>query len=66
MPYANIEDARRHAREYYWRNRKHLLEYGAKLREFRGWLCDRCNVGIGCLGDNLEGVQKAAKYLSTT
>ena len=30
---------------------------------FRGWLCDQCNVGIGHLGDNLEGVMKAVKYL---
>ncbi len=30
---------------------------------FRGWTCDRCNTGIGKLGDNLEGIIKAANYL---
>ena len=30
---------------------------------FRGWLCGACNVSIGLLGDNVEGVQKAVDYL---
>ena len=30
---------------------------------FRGWLCKQCNSGIGYLGDNLEGIKKAEKYL---
>ena len=29
----------------------------------RGLLCDKCNRGIGLLGDNLDAVLKAAKYL---
>lgn len=31
--------------------------------DFRGWLCDNCNVGIGKLGDTIEGVKKALAYL---
>lgn len=31
---------------------------------FRGWICQACNVGIGNLGDNLDGVLKAVAYLS--
>ena len=31
--------------------------------KIRGLLCLQCNVGIGMLGDNLEGVQKAYDYL---
>ena len=31
--------------------------------KFRGWLCPACNRGIGGLGDTLEGVRKAEKYL---
>lgn len=31
---------------------------------FRGWLCNRCNIGIGALRDNLAGVQKAVVYLA--
>lgn len=30
---------------------------------FRGWLCGRCNLGIGNLGDSLPGVLRAAAYL---
>ena len=30
----------------------------------RGWLCKRCNQGIGQLGDNLEGVKLAYDYLN--
>jgi hypothetical protein len=30
---------------------------------FRGWLCHRCNLGIGKLGDTLYGVTQAVKYL---
>lgn len=29
----------------------------------RGLLCVECNAGIGMLGDNYEGVMKAARYL---
>jgi hypothetical protein len=32
--------------------------------KFRGWVCGRCNQGLGKLGDNLKGVIKAALYLS--
>lgn len=34
--------------------------------EFRGWLCKSCNCGLGMLGDNIEGIQKAIKYLTKT
>ena len=30
---------------------------------FRGWICPNCNTGIGNLGDNLEGVMNAVRYL---
>jgi hypothetical protein len=29
----------------------------------RGFICDNCNVGIGRLGDSIEGVKKALNYL---
>ena len=32
---------------------------------FRGWLCSPCNRSIGQLGDNLEGLARAAAYLQT-
>ena len=30
---------------------------------FRGWLCVKCNTGIGALGDLPEGLRKALDYL---
>lgn len=30
---------------------------------FRGWLCVSCNLGIGQLGDNLDGLERALAYL---
>ena len=35
-----------------------------KSKNFRGYLCRKCNVGIGNLGDDLNGVINAIKYLS--
>jgi len=31
--------------------------------EFRGWLCAACNLGIGKLGDDVTGLQRAMDYL---
>lgn len=31
---------------------------------FRGWVCSRCNLGLGMLGDTLEALQRACVYLS--
>ncbi len=45
---------------------KLCLDHCHDTFEFRGWLCMNCNTGIGRLGDNLEGLQKAINYLSTT
>lgn len=39
------------------------LDHDHDTLEFRGWLCRRCNGGLGQLGDNIEGVQKALNYL---
>ncbi len=39
------------------------LDHCHKSGKFRGWLCGRCNTGIGSLGDTLAGVLKAVRYL---
>ena len=31
--------------------------------KFRGWVCFECNTGIGYLGDNIGGLEKAKEYL---
>lgn len=40
-----------------------VLDHNHKTEKFRGWLCDHCNVGIGLLGDDIEGLQMAMAYL---
>ena len=42
------------------------LDHCHESLTFRGWLCQSCNWGIGNLGDNLEGVMRALKYLERT
>jgi hypothetical protein len=31
----------------------------------RGWLCRRCNLGLGQLGDTLDGLRRAVSYLES-
>ena len=38
-------------------------DHDHKTGKHRGWICSNCNTGIGKLGDNVEGVQKAVDYL---
>lgn len=53
---------------------KHQTEFETRLAVdhchttgiIRGLLCFGCNTGIGKLGDNLEGLQRAVKYLEKT
>lgn len=40
------------------------LDHNHKTGEFRGWLCILCNTGIGSLGDSVEGLIKAIRYLN--
>lgn len=42
---------------------KWVLDHDHKTNQFRGWLCDKCNTGIGSLGDNLDGLSRAVLYL---
>lgn len=43
----------------------HLFpDHDHETRKFRGWLCHRCNTGIGMLGDTLLSVERAAAYLA--
>lgn len=42
---------------------KWVLDHDHSDDSFRGWICDRCNTGIGKLGDNLDGIINAVNYL---
>ena len=39
------------------------LDHCHETGNFRGWLCNRCNLALGHLGDNIEGLQRALDYL---
>lgn len=42
---------------------KLVVDHNHATGKFRGWLCVRCNQGIGKLGDTWEGVMTALDYL---
>jgi len=41
------------------------LDHCYKTGVFRGWLCPQCNRGLGNFGENVNGLEKAIKYLNT-
>lgn len=43
--------------------KKMCLDHYHDSAKFRGWVCTPCNVGIGLLGDNLNGIINAVNYL---
>ena len=40
------------------------MDHDHKTGLFRGWLCMKCNTGIGKLGDDEFGLQRAIMYLA--
>ena len=44
-------------------NKKLEIDHTHGTTNVRGWLCTKCNSGIGSLGDDLEGVLRAVTYL---
>lgn len=40
------------------------LDHDHKTGAFRGWLCSPCNRALGLLGDTLDAVRGAVRYLS--
>ena len=40
-----------------------VLDHDHTTLRFRGWICEPCNHGLGKLGDNIEGVENALRYL---
>ncbi|MES1993179.1 MAG: endonuclease domain-containing protein [Pseudomonadota bacterium] len=45
-------------------NRALALDHCHETGKFRGWLCGKCNSGIGLLGDTTCGLFKAALYIA--
>ena len=40
-----------------------VVDHCHKTSKIRGLLCNHCNTGLGKLGDNVENLQKAIRYL---
>lgn len=44
-------------------NRTLVLDHDHETGAFRGWLCNRCNRGVGLIGDTLDAARKMVAYL---
>lgn len=42
---------------------KWVIDHNHQSDQFRGWLCHRCNMGIGSFDDNVKILTKAVIYL---
>tara|TARA_E500000318_G_C3409644_1_gene153054 strand:+ start:65 stop:544 length:480 start_codon:yes stop_codon:yes gene_type:complete len=45
-------------------NSRIVLDHCHDTGTFRGWICQACNVGIGKMGDHIDGLIKGIIYLS--
>ena len=41
------------------------FDHDPRTETFRGYICKKCNTSIGGLGDNLDGLFNAVRYLQT-
>ena len=39
------------------------VDHDHRTKKVRGVLCQRCNMGIGCLKENIHSLKRAVKYL---
>ena len=39
------------------------LDHDHQTGAFRGWICNRCNLGLGKIGDTIEAVERLLAYL---
>lgn len=42
------------------------LDHCHKTKGFRGWICQRCNLGLGNFKDDVEALKRAVEYLENT
>jgi DNA-directed RNA polymerase subunit RPC12/RpoP len=42
-----------------------VLDHCHETNQFRGWLCDYCNRGLGAFNDSVEIMKKAIDYLQS-
>ena len=50
----------------YGKNKKSVwvADHDHKTEQFRGWLCHKCNLGLGNLNDDPERCKRAMEYLN--
>lgn len=53
-------------KETHYTRRTLSLDHDHKTGKFRGWICYRCNIGFGYLGDSLERLKLGVTYFSRT
>jgi hypothetical protein len=41
-----------------------VVDHDHDTEEFRGWLCHKCNLGLGNLGDDPDRCKRAMEYLN--
>jgi hypothetical protein len=46
--------------------KKLVLDHDPHTDLFRRWICERCNLGLGRLGDTVENLMKAIQYLKNS
>ena len=42
---------------------KLVFDHDHKTENFRGWICQMCNQGLGLLGDDVQSIRRALDYL---
>jgi transcription initiation factor IIE alpha subunit len=45
------------------KSNKYYLDHDWRTQQFRGWLCNACNVALGLFKDNVEYMYNAIRYL---
>jgi Recombination endonuclease VII len=46
--------------------RRLCIDHDHITGEFRGFLCDQCNTGLGLLGDSIPTIERVLQYLKKT
>ena len=46
------------------RSRRLVVDHDHKTNEIRGWLCDKCNLALGYLGDDAATIYRLAEYMN--
>ena len=51
--------------EIFSNGRTWVLDHDHDTNDFRGWLCDPCNVGLGRFSDDIKRLKNAIRYIES-